>query len=132
MKMTNSRLDQLFGRFVGKTVDANGNECLSIILSTENNIFEEKATSNIYGNQSFIASIVGASLLLDGDKGLENKYVTSMQNKDYFNTRIQKVKRAKIAFPSTPTFNEVTISFDSDIENIINTISDKGSTLVLM
>ena len=69
---------------------------------------------------------MGASLLLDGDDGLENKCMTSMENKDYFTEKVLSVKGASLAFPSTPSFNEITISFESDVDDLINVISEKG------
>ena len=69
------------GRFVGRAKDSEGKECFSMILSTrEQHIRREKATSNICSNQSFLATIVGASILNRGEEGMSLvKLVTPMQ-----------------------------------------------------
>lgn len=62
---------QSAGRFVGKTKDIKGQDCLALVLSTrEQHIRRERATSNICSNQSFMASLAGASLLARGAQGL--------------------------------------------------------------
>ena len=60
------------GRFVGKAQDKRGRDCFCMVLSTrEQHIRRQRATSNICSNQSFVATLVGASLLSKGASGLK-------------------------------------------------------------
>jgi len=73
------------GRFVGQAKDEEGKDCLVMVLSTrEQHIRREKATSNICSNQSFLATIVGASLLAKGDEGLQAANETSKERAHTF------------------------------------------------
>ncbi len=69
------------GRFVGKTKDKRGRDCFCMILSTrEQHIRRERATSNICSNQSFMATLVGASLLARGEIGLQKTLLKARLN----------------------------------------------------
>ncbi len=77
----NKNIRQTAGRYIGKAKDVFGRECKSIILSTrEQHIRREKATSNICSNQSFIASLVGSTLLRRGHLGLAESASKAREN----------------------------------------------------
>lgn len=118
------------GRYVGHAIDANGQECLCMVLSTrEQHIRREKATSNICSNQSFVATIAGASLLAQGDIGLSAKIQTSRENAIFFLANIQGLKGIKLAFDA-PFYNEVVIEVENNIElftnNNLNIVAGKN------
>jgi glycine dehydrogenase len=95
------------GRFVGKAKDADGKECLCMVLSTrEQHIRREKATSNICSNQSFIASIAGASILARGENGMKESHLIARDYALQMSQTLTQFKGVKLAFDSTPFYNE--------------------------
>lgn len=99
------------GRFIGKAKDLDGKNCLCMVLSTrEQHIRREKATSNICSNQSFIATAAGAAILARGEEGMTE---SAQLGRDYALQMAQvltQYKGVELAFPSTPFFNEFTLS----------------------
>ncbi|MCT4640661.1 MAG: aminomethyl-transferring glycine dehydrogenase subunit GcvPB [Bacteriovoracaceae bacterium] len=114
------------GRYIGKTVDSNGNECKSIILSTrEQHIRREKATSNICSNQSFVASACGASLLNRGDEGLAKMFETAHENAKDLARELSLFEGIELAFNGA-FFNEVTLKTNKSVDELINLASNEG------
>ncbi len=108
------------GRFVGKTVDSNNKNVFTMVLSTrEQHIRREKATSNICSNQSFIATLVGASILARGEDGMRSSCKKGNQDLLYILNNILKLEGINLAFPSTPFYNEVTIKIEKDVSALI-------------
>lgn len=99
------------GRFVGKAKDEEGKDCLVMVLSTrEQHIRREKATSNICSNQSFLATIVGASLLAKGENGLRESNQKGVNRAKDFAHFINEETTLEILYPETPFYNEVALN----------------------
>lgn len=115
------------GRFIGKTVDEEGNECLAMVLSTrEQHIRREKATSNICSNQSFVATMAGAALLARGEKGTAKQLETT---RDFFNRVSAKLLERKgitLAFSNTNNFNQITLDLGRNALELISLAAKEG------
>jgi len=120
---------QTAGRFVGKTKDQNGLECLCMVLSTrEQHIRREKATSNICSNQSFVASIAGASMLTRGENGMTQAVLSGRQKALAFAQKILQKKDVSLAFSQTPFFNEVAIDLSASTFKSARNFLDQART----
>ncbi len=107
------------GRFIGRAKDVDGKSCLCMVLSTrEQHIRREKATSNICSNQSFIATAAGAAILARGEQGMTD---SALIGRDYALQMAQvltEFKGVKLAFPSTPFFNEFTLELPVKVSEL--------------
>lgn len=110
---------QTAGRFVGRAKDINGKEALCMVLSTrEQHIRREKATSNICSNQSFVASAAGAAILARGENGMTE---AALAGRDYALQMAQiltQFKGVKLAFPSTPFYNEFVLELPVSVKEL--------------
>lgn len=108
------------GRFVGEAKDRNGSDGKVMVLSTrEQHIRKEKATSNICSNQAFLATLVGAALLVRGGAGLQKAVSTARANLATFCSRLNEIPGVNLAFPGTPFFNEVTLETATPVAGIL-------------
>ncbi|MDD0852808.1 aminomethyl-transferring glycine dehydrogenase subunit GcvPB [Halobacteriovorax sp. GB3] len=116
---------QTAGRFVGKAIDSNNQECLAMVLSTrEQHIRREKATSNICSNQSFIATIAGAAILERGEKGLTESILKARLSAIKTLEKLQCLKGIELAYEQ-PFYNEFTIQLDRDVDQLIELANEK-------
>ncbi len=115
------------GRFVGKAQDFSGRECKVIVLSTrEQHIRREKANSNICSNQSFVATIAGASLLARGEEGLKKTIHTARENALYAAKELTKFKGVRLKFGKTPFFNEFALQIPVNADSFLAKASQAG------
>ncbi len=99
---------QTAGRFIGKGKDLAGRDCFAIVLSTrEQHIRRDKATSNICSNQSYLATLTGASLLERGDEGLAASAKSARENALYAADRLTTFPGLKFAYPKSNFWNEI-------------------------
>lgn len=115
------------GRFVGKTKDETGKDCFAMVLSTrEQHIRREKATSNICSNQSFLATLAGASLLSRGKTGLAEIINKSRQNLKTFLKSIENLEGVEPAFSEATFFNEICLRTSLKASELIKRAQDAG------
>ena len=108
------------GRYVGKAKDVNGRDCFVMVLSTrEQHIRKEKATSNVCSNQAFLATLAGASLLAKGEKGMKESLEQALERKEKALEGILTCEGVELAFPESPSFNEVILELDSEVPGLL-------------
>jgi glycine dehydrogenase len=114
------------GRYVGKTVDENGKQALCMVLSTrEQHIRREKATSNICSNQSFLATLVGASAYERGDRGLSESIERAVAIKNNVLAQILNCAGVELAF-SGDHLTDVALKTSKDATELIEAARQNG------
>lgn len=112
------------GRFVGKAKDLHGKTCKVMVLSTrEQHIRRDKANSNICSNQSFVATLAGASLLARGERGTAASIKTAHENALYAARELTKFKGVRLKYNKTPFFNEFALQVPVNARELIERAS---------
>lgn len=118
---------QTAGRFVGRAQDISGKESLCMVLSTrEQHIRREKATSNICSNQSFVATLAGASILARGEEGMKESHLIARDYAIQMARTLTQFKGVKLAFPFTPFYNEFTLELPVTAQSLIEKARQNG------
>ena len=104
-------LQEMPGRLVGETVDANNKRGYVLTLATrEQHIRRERATSNICTNQGLIALSLTIRMCLLGKQGFCEVAKQCLAKTMYLRDQIAAMDGFAIAYPGTPIFNEFVVS----------------------
>lgn len=119
-------LRQMPGRLCGRTVDSDGKPGFVLTLVTrEQHIRREKATSNICSNQALCALASTIYMTLMGKEGLaqlarENFYAAAELKR-----RIEASKNLKLSF-DLPFFNEFTVTLNRSAKEVNKKLAENG------
>lgn len=113
------------GRFVGQTVDEDGQRGFVLALQTrEQHIRREKATSNITSNQALNALASAAAMSSLGKNGVKDMAKLNMQK-----ARYTKQKLAEVNIETTFTgsfFNEIVVKLNKPVDEVNKALFEKG------
>lgn len=102
------------GRVIGLTRDSQGDRAFAMTLMTrEQHITRERATSNICSNQALCAVAAGAYMSLLGRSGLRKISLINLRNAHSLASKLNDIPGVTAPMMSSPFFNEFTVSFDN-------------------
>ncbi|SDK64012.1 aminomethyl-transferring glycine dehydrogenase subunit GcvPA [Lacicoccus qingdaonensis] len=113
------------GRFVGETVDEDGQRGFVLVLQTrEQHIRREKATSNITSNQALNAVASSAAMSALGKNGVKEMSELNMQKARY--TKNQLAEANLSAAFSGAYFNEIVVKLSKPVSEVNKKLFEKG------
>lgn len=112
------------GRIIGMTRDSQGDRAFAMTLMTrEQHIKRERATSNICTNQALCALAAGVYLALLGRTGLRKISLINLRNAHMLAKKMETLPGVTAPMFPSPFFNEFTIKFDNvsatDVRNAL-------------
>ncbi|HLR14413.1 MAG TPA: aminomethyl-transferring glycine dehydrogenase subunit GcvPA [Bacillota bacterium] len=122
---TKKNMRRVPGRFVGETVDENGERGFVLTLQTrEQHIRREKATSNITSNQALNALASSAAMSALGKNGVKDMAKLNMQKARYTKQKFEELN-IPVAFTG-PFFNEIVVKLSKPVSVVNEHLFDKG------
>ncbi|MFH1189950.1 MAG: aminomethyl-transferring glycine dehydrogenase subunit GcvPA [Candidatus Omnitrophota bacterium] len=117
---------QMPGRIVGATADMDGKRGFVLTLQTrEQHIRREKATSNICSNEALCALRAVIYLSLIGKTGLKELAELNYDKAEFAKSVLEKIPGVTVK-RSSPTFNEFTICFPKNADDVVYKMVEKG------